>query len=233
MSEPDPRFWSVVPAAGIGNRMGTSLPKQYLQLAGKTVLEQTLLRLLSESRLETVVVALSPEDRHWETIKHHFPARIQTTEGGQERADSVLSGLKFLSDQANDDDWVLVHDAARPCVTRQEIARLIDRLKTDSVGGILALPLHDTLKKVQQGVVETTIDRQTIWRALTPQMFRFGLLKSALEKAIETGVVVTDEASAIEQLGYKPKLVEGEPENIKITRSADLSLAAFYLENRH
>ncbi|RLA21586.1 MAG: 2-C-methyl-D-erythritol 4-phosphate cytidylyltransferase [Gammaproteobacteria bacterium] len=232
MSRTAPRYWAIVPAAGIGSRMGAVLPKQYLQLAEKTVIEQTLLRLLSEKRLETIVVAISQNDTCWESVKQNFSARVQTTVGGRERFESVLSGLRYLAGQADNNDWVLVHDAARPCVTKKEIGRLIERLKADPVGGILALPVHDTLKKVQQGVVESTLDRQTIWRALTPQMFRFGLLKKALEQAVEAGIAVTDEASAIESLGYKPKLVEGEPENIKITRPADLALAAFYLEKK-
>ncbi len=232
MTTPDPRFWAVVPAAGVGSRMAASCPKQYLQLAGKKVIEQTLSTLLSEERLETVVVAISADDGYWKSVEKKLPSRVQTAEGGKERADSVLSGLRLLSEQADDDDWVLVHDAARPCVSRNEICRLIDQLQDDSVGGILALPLHDTLKQAGNGLIEKTIDRQKIWRALTPQLFRFGLLKKALESALETGAAVTDEASAIELFGYNPKLVEGEPENIKITRPADLSLAAFYLENK-
>jgi 2-C-methyl-D-erythritol 4-phosphate cytidylyltransferase len=226
------RFWSIVPAAGVGSRMAASRPKQYLGLAGKTVIEQTLETLLSEAKLEAIVVAISAEDGYWASINRRLPSRVLTVAGGKERADSVLSGLRFLADRADDNDWVLVHDAARPCVSQEEISRLIEQLKDDPLGGILALPVYDTLKKVKQGAVETTVDRQEIWRALTPQMFRFGLLKQALEKALESGATITDEASAIEQLGYQPKLVEGEPENIKITRPADLSLAAFYLENR-
>ncbi len=232
MTKSNPRFWSIVPAAGVGSRMSASRPKQYLQLAGKTVIEQTLTTLLSEAKLEAIVVAISAKDGYWESIKRQLPSRVLTAEGGKERADSVLSGLRFLADRADDNDWVLVHDAARPCVSPQEISRLIEQLESDPVGGILALPVYDTLKKVKQGAVEMTVDRQEIWRALTPQMFRFGLLKQALETALESGATITDEASAIEQLGYQPKLVEGEAENIKITRPADLSLAAFYLENR-
>jgi 2-C-methyl-D-erythritol 4-phosphate cytidylyltransferase len=231
MTNPEPRFWAVVPAAGVGSRMAASCPKQYLQLADKTVIEQTLSTLLSEERLETIAVAISADDSYWESFEKRLPSRVQTVEGGKERADSVLSGLKFLAEQADDNDWVLVHDAARPCVSQDEICRLIDQLQDDSVGGILALPLHDTLKQADNGLIEKTIDRQKIWRALTPQLFRFGLLKKALETALETGAAVTDEASAIELLGYHPKLVVGEPRNIKITRPADLYLAAFYLEN--
>lgn len=232
MTSPEPRLWAVVPAAGVGSRMAASCPKQYLQLAGKTVIEQTLSTLLSVERLETIVVAISMDDGYWDSVEKKLPSRIQRADGGKERADSVLSGLKYLSEQADDNDWVLVHDAARPCVSRDEISRLIDQLKDEQVGGILALPLHDTLKKADGDLIEKTIDRQKVWRALTPQMFRFGILKEALAKALETGAAITDESSAIELSGYRPKLVEGEPENIKITQPADLALAAFYLENK-
>ena len=151
---------------------------------------------------------------------------------GKERADSVFSALSSLENQASSDDWVLVHDAARLCITTEDVKRLITELKDDEVGGILALPVSDTLKSVQGGFITGTPDRSQIWRALTPQMFRFGLLKEALESARRQGLTVTDEASALELAGYKPRIVEGRPDNIKITRPEDLPLATFYLERQ-
>ncbi len=225
------KFWAVVPAAGVGKRMNADRPKQYLELAGLTVIEHTLSRLLQANVFSAVAVAISEEDPYWpefDLAKHDL---IITAPGGKERADSVLSGLKSIRDQANDNDWVLVHDAARPCLTSEDIRKLIDVLKDDDVGGILALSSHDTLKHVDGDRILNTLDRQHIWRALTPQMFRYGMLKSALEETAGDPRV-TDEASALEILGFTPKIVEGRPDNIKITRPEDLALAQFYLEQQ-
>jgi 2-C-methyl-D-erythritol 4-phosphate cytidylyltransferase len=222
------RFWAVVPAAGVGKRMNADRPKQYLELAGKTVIEHTLLRLLQANVFSAVTVAISAEDPYWPELDIANHELIITAPGGKERADSVLSGLKSIADQANDDDWVLVHDAARPCLTTDDIRLLIDTLVNDDVGGILALSSHDTLKNVQHKGILGTLDRRTIWRALTPQMFRYGMLKTALEAA-EGNPAVTDEASALELMGLTPKIVEGRPDNIKITRPEDLALAQFYM----
>jgi 2-C-methyl-D-erythritol 4-phosphate cytidylyltransferase len=221
-------YWAVVPAAGVGKRMNADRPKQYLELAGLTVIEHTLSRLLQANVFSAVAVAISAEDPYWpelEIAKHDL---IITAPGGKERADSVLSALKSIRDQASDDDWVLVHDAARPCLTTGDIRLLIDTLVNDEVGGILALSSHDTLKSVQNNDILGTLDRRTIWRALTPQMFHYGMLKTALEEA-EGNPAVTDEASALELIGLKPKIVEGRPDNIKITRPEDLALAQFYM----
>jgi 2-C-methyl-D-erythritol 4-phosphate cytidylyltransferase len=225
------KFWAVVPAAGVGKRMNADRPKQYLELAGKTVLEQTLLRLLQADVFSAISVAISEEDPYWPELAIASHDKIITAPGGKERADSVLSGLKTIRSQASDDDWVLVHDAARPCLTSSDIHYLINTLVDDEVGGILALSSHDTLKQVQGNSIETTLDRSHIWRALTPQMFRYELLKNALE-ATEGNKAVTDEASALELQGYQPKIVEGRPDNIKITRPEDLALAQFYLEQQ-
>ncbi len=226
------KYWAVVPAAGVGKRMQADRPKQYLTLNGRTVIENTLERLLSAQTFTAVSVAISKEDGYWPALPIAKHDQIITAPGGKERADSVLSALQYLSQKAAKDDWVLVHDAARPCITTKDILLLIDTLKTDPVGGILALPSHDTLKQVAQADILQTMDRNQIWRALTPQMFRFDLLKNALMQAAQADFVVTDEASAVERLGLKPKIVEGRPENIKITRSEDLALAEFYLENQ-
>lgn len=225
------KFWAVVPAAGVGKRMNADRPKQYLPLAGLTVIEHTLSRLLKADIFSAIAVAISPEDPYWPELviaKHDF---IITAPGGKERADSVLSGLNSIRDQANDDDWVLVHDAARPCLTTDDTHLLIDTLVNDDIGGILALSSHDTLKHVDGNEILNTLDRKLIWRALTPQMFRYGLLKSALEAA-EGNSSITDEASALELMGLKPKIVEGRPDNIKITRPEDLAIAQFYMEQQ-
>jgi len=226
-------FWAVVPAAGVGKRMNADRPKQYLELAGKTVIEHTLLRLLSAEVFTAVAVAISEEDPYWPDLDVSAHKKIITAAGGKERADSVLSALKAIRTVASDDDWVLVHDAARPCITKIDIHHLIDSLKTDEIGGILALSSHDTLKSVQgDNIIVGTLDRSHIWRALTPQMFRYGLLKNALEVA-EGNAAITDEASALELQGMQPKIVEGRPDNIKITRPEDLALAQFYMEHQN
>jgi len=224
--------WAVVPAAGVGKRMQADRPKQYLSLAGKTVLEQTLARLLASGAFQAVVVAISVEDPYWPELTVSRHQQVITAAGGKERADSVLSALKALQGRAAEDDWVLVHDAARPCLTTADIRQLIDTLKDDAVGGILALSSHDTLKQVEDGdKISATVDRKHIWRALTPQMFRYGMLRDALQQA-EGNPAITDESSALEILGLQPKIVEGRPDNIKITRPEDLALAQFYMEQQ-
>lgn len=224
-------IWAVVPAAGVGKRMQADKPKQYLPLAGRTVLEQTLLRLIEADVFSAVAVSISVEDPYWHKLEISSHKKIITAAGGKERADSVLSALKALRQRASDSDWVLVHDAARPCLTCADIHLLIDELKEDEVGGILALSSHDTLKNVDGDKITQTIDRSVIWRALTPQMFRYGMLKQALEET-EGNPVITDEASALEIQGLQPKIVEGRPDNIKITRPEDLALAQFYMEQQ-
>lgn len=227
----NPHFWAVVPAAGVGKRMQSNRPKQYLPLLTKTVIEQTLERLLQVEQFSAVVVAISEGDPYWPELPISKQDRVITAPGGKERADSVLSGLKTISDRAADNDWVLVHDAARPCITVADIEFLIAELTNDPVGGILALSSHDTLKQVDQGAISATLDRSHIWRALTPQMFRYADLKQALE-TFAGDLRITDEASALELMGKQPKIVEGRPDNIKITRPEDLALAEFYLEQQ-
>jgi 2-C-methyl-D-erythritol 4-phosphate cytidylyltransferase len=224
-------FWAIVPAAGVGKRMNADRPKQYLKLADKTVLEQTLSRLIKAEVFSAIAVAISVEDPYWPELEISFHPLIITADGGLERADSVLSALTAIRQQAADNDWVLVHDAARPCITALDIHLLINTLKDEPIGGILALPSADTLKNVQADSILGTLDRRHIWRALTPQMFRYGMLKNALE-AGKGNPAITDEASALELLGLQPKIVEGRPDNIKITRPEDLSLAQFYLEQQ-
>lgn len=225
-------FWGVVPAAGVGKRMGGDIPKQYLEVLGKPVLQHTLGRLLSVECLAGINVALGPEDAYWPELPCSGDPRIRAVPGGRERANSVYSALLHLEDRAQPDDWVLVHDAARLCLTRADVLKLIAALREDRVGGILALPVSDTLKTVEDRHILGTPDRSRVWRALTPQMFRYGLLKQALFEAAELGRLVTDESSAVELAGHQPKIVEGRADNIKITRPEDVPLAAFYLERQ-
>ena len=230
---PQASYWCVVPAAGVGQRMGAGHPKQYLSLLDKTVCEHTLLRLLSVPAIEKIIVCLSPEDTWWPCLSLQGNARILTVEGGRERCDSVLNGLHFLRSLAADEDWVLVHDVARPCVRCEDIDALITATRNHKDGGILATPVRDTLKKAGgQGKIAGTVDRTDLWHALTPQLFRVGALTHALEAALAAGVTITDEASAIEWAGGSPLLVEGHPDNIKITHPGDLSLALLYLKEQ-
>ncbi len=220
------RYWGVLPAAGTGRRFGGALPKQYAPLAGLTVLEWSLHPLLSDARCRGVALALSAEDRWFDALdlRARYGERLITATGGAERCESVLAGLAALP--AAPDDWVLVHDAARPCLTAAERDALLDAVCNHAAGGLLALPLADTLKQadaLQQ--VSATLPRQALWRAQTPQMFRHGLLVNALQQALARGERPTDEAQAIEALGCKPLLVEGRSTNLKVTSAADLPLA--------
>ena len=219
-----PPFWVVIPAAGIGSRMRADRPKQYLQLAGRTILEHTLDCFLDHPRLKGLVLSLAADDPFWPALPCATDPRIQRVEGGAERADSVLAGLLRLVELgAQEGDWVLVHDAARPNLARSDLDRLLAELADDPVGGLLAVPARDTLKRIgADGRVAETVDRSLIWQAYTPQMFRFATLHRALADALVAGVAVTDEASALEWAGQAPKLVEGRADNLKITRPEDL-----------
>ncbi len=232
------KYWAVIPAAGVGKRMGTQIPKQYLPLAGKTVIEQTLSVFLQHPDIDGIVVAVTQGDPYWQEIfARSFENNscgnkeksIIVAAGGDERCHSVLNSLQVLSSQAADNDWVLVHDAARPCLKISDIDRLIQKLGQSKEGGLLGLPMADTVKRCDgdQKILET-VDRNELWRALTPQMFPLKLLKEALSDAIENKALVTDEASAIELLGLKPQMVEGHPGNIKITHPGDLQLAELF-----
>lgn len=221
---------AVVPAAGAGKRMGSAVPKQYLELAGRTVLEHTLWRLAGHALIQTVVVAISAGDEYFEDLRAKLPGKVSSAAGGAERCHSVLSALHALAAHAGPDDWVLVHDAARPCVRIADLDRMLATLGDDEVGGILAAPVRDTLKRCDaHGAIIATVDRTQLWHALTPQMFRLGTLTSAIETALADGVVVTDEAQAIERIGLTPRVVAGSADNLKITHPEDLALAAMIL----
>jgi len=228
----DPLLWLIVPAAGIGQRMKAECPKQYLTINNRFILDITLSRLLDNAAFAGCMVPLSAQDHWWPDSESSQDDRIQTCTGGSERADSVLSALHALDEQAGEQDWVLVHDAARPCLHSHDLSNLIDFLFEHPVGGLLAAPVADTLKQASGSElpeVEATLDRNRLWRALTPQMFRFGALKRALALCLERGVAITDESSAMEVSGNMPALVEGRPDNIKITVPSDLALAGFIL----
>jgi len=226
-----PKLWLVIPAAGAGKRMQSARPKQYLSLRGNTILDLAISCIADNLTLAGCIVAISPDDPWWFETKASQDDRITRCNGGQERADSVLAGLESLEEQADPDDWVLVHDAARPCLHPDDLNRLLTELAGHTVGGLLAAPVTDTLKKTGPDGpdVQATVDRTHLWRALTPQMFRYGILKSALQASLSAGRPVTDESSAVEQSGYFPCIVEGRPDNIKVTVPADLALADFLL----
>jgi 2-C-methyl-D-erythritol 4-phosphate cytidylyltransferase len=210
--------------------MAADVPKQYLQIQGKTILQHTVERLITHPRIDGVVVAVAADDQRWDELKFQTNKPIIKTLGGEERCHSVKNALYEVSRHGNEQDWVLVHDAARPCLRHEDLNKLIAQLSDHMVGGLLAYPVKDTMKRSddKQRIIET-VDRNGLWHALTPQMFRLHLLRDALNKAIDDGFLVTDEASAVEHAGYKPKLVEGGSDNIKITNPEDLSLAEFYL----
>ncbi len=228
-----PRLWAVVPAAGAGRRLGATIPKQYLDLGGRSVIDRTLDLLVPEARIGGVWVALDPADSLWGRTAYAAHPRVRRVVGGAERCHSVLQALEDLGRRAAPDDWVLVHDAARPCLRQADLERLIETLIDDPVGGILAVPVRDTMKRADgNGRIAATLDRSALWHAYTPQMFRLGTLSEALAAAIASGDLVTDEAAAIERIGLAPRLVEGHGDNIKITRAEDLALARFYLEQQ-
>lgn len=219
------KFWFVVAAAGVGKRFGHELPKQYLELAGKKVIEHTLERLLA-LQPSGIAIAINEQDQLWPSLAISRHPLIRTVPGGAERADSVRSALQALKHDLAVDDWLLVHDVARPCITESDLSRLIAELACHEVGGLLAAPVSDTLKRIgADGCSDGTEDRAQFWAAMTPQMFRYGLLLDALIHCQQRQVIPTDEAMAIELLGLRPKLVVGRRDNIKITTQEDMAIA--------
>ena len=225
-----PRVVAVIPAAGVGSRMQADRPKQYLSLNGKTILEHTIDALLNHPLIDDVIVAISQGDEYFDQLGlRQKPIRV--VEGGKERADSVLNGILSL----DENDWALVHDAARPCVDDADISNLLSLIGSEDVtGGILATPVRDTMKRVKplSNIISHTEDRDGLWHALTPQLFPAMLLKRALQEGLAQGVSITDEASAMEFAGHSVAMVSGSPANIKITHPADLPLAEFYLKQK-
>lgn len=226
-----PRYFALIPAAGVGARMGAECPKQYLPVAGKPILRHVLDVFECSDLIAHTFVVVSPEDGYIADLMAkapHLGDKVTLVRhGGATRHESVLNGLHAIREQVGDDDWMLVHDAARPGLTTSLIESLVTVLQDDAVGGLLALPVVDTLKRAGEAHrVETTVARDRLWAAQTPQMFRYALLRRALEQAQQ----VTDEASAIEALGLQPQLVEGSPRNFKITLPHDIALAELYLK---
>lgn len=222
--------WLVVPAAGIGTRAGGLIPKQYQPLSGRTLVEHTLERLL-QLEPTAIVVAIHPDDRHWQHLPVAQDIRIRTVTGGVRRMDSVRLALAALAAEADAEDWVLVHDAARPCITVADIRRLMSALQDHAVGGLLAVPVRDTVKRVRDThAVVATEERADLWLAQTPQAFRFGILREALERAGARQEGCTDEAAAVEMLGHLPQVVRGRRDNIKVTDPEDFVLATAILE---
>ncbi len=239
-SQESSKYWVIIPAAGDGQRMQADCPKQYLKLNDKTVLEHTLAVFDRPELISAIVVVLADSDPYWPQLQQslsHFSVPLYTTVGGKERCDSVLNAMQELEQYASAKDWVLVHDAARPCVTWEDITKLVSTLENETVGGLLASPVKDTIKRSDNsGRVSATVERNQLWRALTPQMFRFEILYKALLQALtskEIAGYITDDASAVEQLGQKPLLVEGSGDNIKITTPEDMLVAEIYLSQKN
>ena len=234
------KVWVVIPAAGIGKRMQSDIPKQYLTINDKTILEHTLNCFTSHPDVAGIIVILSSDDYYWKKIKLSAEASkkpLYTVEGGKERSDSVMQGLDYLAmvERLDEKSWVMVHDAARPCLLKKDIDRLLSIRSDSCVGGILASPVRDTMKRAVVGenagknIISQTESRENLWHALTPQLFRLGEVKEALETCLEKGIVITDEASALEVMDKQVELVEGSSNNIKITQAADLELATLLL----
>jgi len=240
LSNNTPNYWVIVPAAGIGSRMGSHRPKQYLLLHDKPILQHTLERL-NLPQIAGIVVCLADEDPYWKTLS--LPRPVIRVSGGTERCHSVLNGLQALPQSAQPTDWVLVHDAARPCVRVADIEKLMTQLAHDPVGGLLAVPVRDTMKRTHSNLLNAqpepkrlevieTVNREGLWHALTPQMFRLEALSNALQSLLSRNELVTDEAQAMEKQGYRPVLIEGHADNLKITHPQDLSLAELYLQQQ-
>ena len=231
------RHWVIIPAAGTSQRMGAEIPKQYLTINGTTVIEAALSNFLNHPEVNALIVAIHESDQYWHDLDVVNKDKLHTVVGGDSRSKSVKNAVAYLEQtSASENDFVLVHDAARPCLTYEDLDLLIQKLKEDEVGGILASPVCDTLKLVAQNeqdnnFIDKTLDRKNIWRALTPQMFRLKYLKQALQHCDEKNISITDEASAVEALGLPVKLIQGRNDNIKVTHQEDLLLAETILKN--
>jgi len=231
MNQPHPRLWAAMPAAGTGSRFGNERAKQYADLLGRPMLQWSLDPLLARDDIAGVMVAVDAVDPSWEACRPDS-GKIRDTVGGATRSASVLAALRALSEEADPTDWVLVHDAARPCLHPSDLERLVAEVTRHNVGGLLAVPVTDTIKRALDGLVVATIARSGLWRALTPQMFPLGRLLEALAGARDAGAQTTDEAAAMELAGYRPRLVQGRADNIKVTVPEDLRLAATILGAR-
>ena len=227
------KYFLVVPASGIGQRMNSTIPKQYIILEnGLTILDQCLNTILSNDLISGFIVALNKKDSHFKSSDFaKDPKLISIVTGGKERFHSVLNALNALDQTAKPNDWVLVHDAVRPCIRKEDINKLIEEVADDKVGGILANRIVDTVKQKNDDGLVSTIDRQKLYIAQTPQMFRYAILKDSIEKAIESNMHITDESEALESLNYSIRIVEGSSSNIKITTQEDIHLANYFLKH--
>ena len=219
------RIWAVIPAAGVGKRYSSDIPKQYLSLNGMPVLLHSINKFVKLDEIHEILVALNPDDEFWQKLNFSHP-KVKTINGGPERCNSVNSALEELSGRAENGDWILVHDAVRPCISDFDLNKIIEIVHDEDVGGLLACPILDTIKKVGDNLdVLKTIPREGLWSAMTPQIFRYELLKKALNAVLNSAQSVTDEAKAIELIGLTPKIIEGDKTNIKITHPSDMVLA--------
>jgi 2-C-methyl-D-erythritol 4-phosphate cytidylyltransferase len=224
-----PRYWAVVAAAGGGARMQAGKPKQYLKLRGRCLIEHAVDPLIDAPWIDGIVVVVQPTDQEFPRLSLVRHWKIHTAPGGVTRAESVLAGLRRVEELAKTDAvFVLVHDAARPCVLRSDVERLRDGATTEH-GGLLAVPMSDTIKRAEGAHAAATVNRRELWRAQTPQLFRLDLLRAALSGSVEKGLEMTDEAAAMEAAGHRPKLVHGRESNLKVTYPDDLALAEFWL----
>lgn len=227
------KYFLIVPASGIGQRMNSTIPKQYIILEnGLTILDQCLNTILSNDLISGFIVALNKKDSHFKSSDFaKDPTLISIATGGKERFHSVLNALNALDQTAKPNDWVLVHDAVRPCIRKEDINKLIEEVADDKVGGILANRIVDTVKQKNDDGLVSTIDRQKLYIAQTPQMFRYAILKDSIEKAIKSNMHITDESEALESLNYSIRIVEGSSTNIKITTQEDIHLANYFLKH--
>ena len=221
------KYWVIIPAAGGGRRFGANIPKQYLLLNGKPIIEHTLAKFIYHARIEKIVVVIDANDYFWEQLRlTAYSGKIYVTTGGLQRCHSVYAGLQSIANFAHPQDFVLVHDAVRPCIQPTDIDKLIAEVGSHPIGGILGTRVRDTLKQTNHhNEIVDTVPRENVWQALTPQMFRYKVLVQALQQAISGTEFPTDEAAAIESLGFVPMIVEGRHDNIKITYPEDLALA--------
>jgi len=222
-----PRYFALIPAAGVGARMGASAPKQYIRIGGKPMLRHTLDAFLSSDLIAHTFIVVSPDDPYIDSVAPNHGVTVLRC-GGASRMESVRNGLAVLASTLAPSDWVLVHDAARPGLTAELIEKLISATGEHPVGGLLGLPVVDTVKRCIEGEACGTIPRNGLWLAQTPQMFRYQLLRQALNAATDPNTI-TDDASAVEALGLTPKLVEGHPRNLKVTLPDDIRIAELYL----
>lgn len=226
------KLWGIVAAAGQGKRLLATFPKQYLRLQGRYLIDHSLAVLLDNPRIESVTVSLSDRDAHWHTSEFAQDQRVVTCVGGERREHSVWKALQSLQGRSRDDDWVLVHDAARPLLDSRDLASLIKALHQDPVGGILASPVADSLKLVASGTVVKSLARETVYRAQTPQMFRYRVLFDAMQAAVQSESPVLDESAAVEKMNLPVRIVASSFPNDKITYPQDLELAQAWIKNR-